>query len=113
MPAAIGQTVSSLGISVAPADDATARELALPGDARGLVVTGVNESSPALGRLATTGSGGPDVILSVEGAPVRTVEDLRNALRDRKPGEIVTLRVYNAPSKVRRVERVRLGGEAR
>jgi S1-C subfamily serine protease len=73
----------------------------------------VNESSPASGRLADSESGGPDVILAVEGTAVRTVDELRNALRDRKPGEIVTLRVYNAPSKVRRVERVRLGGDAR
>jgi len=106
-------TVSSLGISVVPADEATAREFALPADARGLVVTEVDESSPASGRLAALGSGGPDVILSVEDTPVPTVEALRSALRDRKPGEIVTLRVYNAPSKVRRVERVRLGGDRR
>ena len=56
---------------------------------------------------------GVDVILSVEDTPVRTVEALRSALRDRKPGEIVTLRVYNAPSKVRRIERVRLVGDRR
>ena len=108
-----GATVSSLGISVTPANDATARELVLPDDVRGLVVAGVDDASPASGRLATSANGGPDVILSVENTPVRTVEELRNALRDRKAGEIVTLRVYNVPSKVRRVERVRLAGEGR
>jgi serine protease Do len=108
-----GATVSSLGISVTPVDDATARELALPSDVRGLVVAGVNDASPASGRLATSANGGPDVILSVEGTPVRTADELRNALRDRKAGEIVTLRVYNVPSKVRRVERLRLTAEGR
>ena len=104
-----GATVAPLGISVMPTSDAAARDLALPDDVRGLVVAGVNDASPASGRLATSANDGPDVILSVEGTPVRTTEELRNALRDRKAGEIVTLRVYNVPSKVRRVERLRLG----
>jgi hypothetical protein len=47
--------------------------------------------------------------LSVEGTPLRAPEQLRSAAGDRKPGEIVTLPVYNVPSKLRRVERVRLG----
>jgi len=104
-----GATVAPLGISVTPTNDAAVRELALPADVQGLVVEGVNDTSPASGRLATVANGGPDVILSVEGTPVRTAEELRNTLRDRKAGEIVTLRVYNVPSKTRRVERLRLG----
>jgi len=108
-----GATVAPLGISVTPTNDRAARELALPADVQGLVVAGVNDTSPASGRLATAANGGPDVILSVEGTPVRTAEELRNTLRDRKAGEIVTLRVYNVPSKVRRVERLRLGAEGR
>ena len=32
---------------------------------------------------------GPDIILSVEGKPVRTEADLRNALKSEKPGSIV------------------------
>ena len=105
--------MAPLGISVTPTNDRAARELALPADVQGLVVAGVNDTSPASGRLATAANGGPDVILSVEGTPVRTAEELRNTLRDRKAGEIVTLRVYNVPSKVRRVERLRLGAEGR
>jgi S1-C subfamily serine protease len=48
------------------------------------------------------------VILSVEDTPVTSPESLRAALRAAKPGEIVSLRVYNVPGKNRRVERVRL-----
>ena len=102
-------TVPSLGITVEPTDDAAVRELQLPPDVRGVVVTDVSESSPAAGRLATPSTGGPDIILSVEGTPVRTVDALRTALRSAKPGEIVTLRLYNVPQKNRRVERVRVG----
>ena len=67
-------TVPSLGITVAPLDATTARELELPADVRGVIVTDVDEASPAAGRLATPQTGGPDVILSVEGTPVTTPE---------------------------------------
>ena len=52
--------------------------------------------------------------MSVEGTAVATPEALRATLRNAKAGDIVTLRIYNVPSKSRRIERVKLGaGEAR
>jgi S1-C subfamily serine protease len=97
-----------LGITVAPLDAATVRELEIPADVRGVIVTDVDETSPVAGRLATPRTGGPDVILSVEGETVGTPDALRTALRSAKPGDIVTLRIYNAQAKNRRVERVRV-----
>ena len=105
-------SMPSLGITVAPLDAAAVRELELPADVRGVLVTDVDETSSAAGRLATSVTGGPDVILSVEGEPVTTPDALRNALRSAKAGDIVTLRVYNAAAKNRRVERVRVGAAA-
>ena len=102
----------SLGITVAPLDAATVRELEIPADVRGVIVTDVDESSPVAGRLATPRTGGPDVILSVEGEAVTSPESLRVALRSAQPGDIVTLRIYNAQAKNRRVERVRVGATA-
>ena len=102
--------ISALGVTVAPTDADAVRELKLPADVRGAIVTDVSESSPAAGRLTTPQLGGPDVILSVEGAAVTSPESLRAALRQAKPGEIVTLRVYNVPAKNRRIERVRVVG---
>ena len=99
----------SLGVTVAPLDAATTRSLEVPPDVRGVVVMDVDESSPAAGRLATPSTGGPDIILSIEGQPVTTPDSLRAALRAAKPGEIVSLRIYNVQAKNRRVERVRLG----
>jgi len=99
----------SLGITVAPVTSQAVRDLELPADVKGLVVLDVSESSAAAGRLATPQTGGPDVILSVEGTPVPTADAMRSVLRDTKPGDIVSLRVYNAQEKRRRVERVRLG----
>ena len=55
--------------------------------------------------------GGPDIILSVEGKPVRTESDLRKALAAEKPGSIVTLRIFNPRAQSRRVERVRLADD--
>jgi hypothetical protein len=45
---------------------------------------------------------------------VTTAESLRTVLRASKAGDIVSLRVYNAQAKNRRIERVRLGsGQSR
>jgi serine protease Do len=102
-------SVPSLGISAAPLDDVTARRLGVPADARGVVVTEVDDGSPAASRLADPQSGGPDIITAVEGKAVRTPGELRDALSAQHNGDVVTLSVYNAPSKTRRIERVRLG----
>jgi serine protease Do len=101
-------TVASLGVTVAPTDAEAVRELKLPADVRGAIVTEIADSSPLAGRLATPQLGGPDVILSVEDTPVTSPESLRAAVRAVKPGDIISLRVYNVPGKNRRIERVRL-----
>jgi S1-C subfamily serine protease len=106
---ASGSSAPALGVKVAPVDAAAARQLQLPSDVRGVIVTDVDEGSSASSHLATPETGGPDVILSVEGTAVRSPEELRAALGQVKAGEIVTLRVYNVPSKSRRIERVRVG----
>ena len=59
-------------------------------------------------RIATPQTGGPDIIVSIEGVSVTTPEALKAALQSAKPGDIVSLRVYNMPAKSRRIERVRL-----
>jgi serine protease Do len=102
-------SVRSLGITVSPLTAAATRELQLPADVRGVLVTDVDDASPAAGRLFTPRTGGPDVILSVEGQAVTTPDELRTALRSANAGDIVTLRIYNGQAKNRRVERVRVG----
>ena len=100
----------TLGVTVVPTDASVAGQLQLPTDVRGDVVTSIKDGSPASGRLFTSEQGGPDIILSVEGTPVTTPEALRSALHDAAHASppIVTLRVYNVPSKTRRVVRIRL-----
>ena len=103
-----GVKVPSLGITGMASTSASASGFELPADVQGVVVLRVDDGSPAAGRLLTTASGTPDVILSVEGTEVRTPDDLQNALSPYHSGDIVTLRVYNGRSG-KRVERIRLG----
>jgi serine protease Do len=69
---------------------------------QGVVILDVEEGGPAWRRVVGVGDpGGPDVILYVNQARVRTVEDLRRALRTVPSGDVVQLRVVslgqNAP----------------
>jgi serine protease Do len=105
-----GATMNLLGISVEPVTADIAQQLQLPPNMRGLVVTNVTPGGPAWETLFDDPQrGGPDIILSVEGKPVRTEAELRNALKAEKPGSIVTLGIYNPRAQGRRVERIRLG----
>jgi hypothetical protein len=40
---------------------------------------------------------------------VKSVADLKQALKGDKAGDIVTLRLYNTQAKTHRIERIRLG----
>jgi serine protease Do len=105
-----GAAMNRLGISVEPVTPAVAQQLQLPNDMRGLLVTDVTPGGPSWETLSDDPQrNGPDIILSIEGKPVKTEADLRNALRAEKPGNIVTLRVYNPRAQGRRVERIKLG----
>jgi serine protease Do len=104
-----GSVMSRLGISVEPVTPDVAQQLQLPANMRGLVVTDVTPGGPAWETLVDDPRSGPDIIISVEGKPVKTEADLRNALKAEKSGSIVTLGIYNARAQARRVDRVKLG----
>jgi serine protease Do len=99
----------ALGLSVAPLDRNTVEQLGLPTAVKGVVVTNVQPDGPAAESIADPDNGGPDVIVSLEGKPVRTPHELRAAMNGLKPGDIVTLRLYNAAAKNYRIERLKLG----
>jgi S1-C subfamily serine protease len=102
--------INLLGLTVQPVDEASARELDLGADQRGLIVTAVAPGGPAQGEVADPNSGGPDILLSVEGKAVKGTGDLRQVLKNYKAGDIVTLRLYNTRAKTNRIERIRLAG---
>jgi serine protease Do len=94
-------SIQPLGIKVTPVTPEIASELQLPSSVRGLVVQEVDRDGPAGEALLGVESGSPDVILRVEGQPVRTEAELRAALRQPGPGRIVTMIVYNAQAQER------------
>ncbi len=100
-----------LGVTVEGVDEQAARELGLAKGTTGVIVTEVIPGSPAwdLG-LRPAANGGADLIVSVEGQPVRTAAELRNALKAQKSGAIVTLRLLRTfrGNTTRAVERVQL-----
>ena len=105
-----GSMMNRLGVSVEPITPDIVQQLQLPTNMRGLVVTDVTPGGPAWETLFDDPQrNGPDIILSVEGKPVRTEAELRNALKAEKPGSIVTLGIYNPRAQGRRVERIKLG----
>jgi len=101
--------IDLLGLTVQPVDPQSARQLELTPEQRGLIVTGVTPGGPAHGEVVEPENGGPDILLSVEGKLVKGTTDLRQALKSYKPGDIVTLRLYNTRAKSHRIERIRLG----
>ena len=95
--------MNRLGVSVEPVTSEIAQQLQLPTNIRGLLVTDVTPGGPAWETLFDDPQrNGPDIILSVEGKPVRTEAELRNALKAEKPGSIVTLGIYNPRAQGRR-----------
>jgi len=59
----------------------------------GLIVTEVSPDGPAYQRLVDVNTGGPDIILKVNGTTTRTREEFRTAMAQVKKGEIVTLSI--------------------
>jgi serine protease Do len=104
-----GATMGRLGVTVAPVTRDDAARFDLSPSQGGLLVTDVSAGGPSWGELVDADRGGPDIILEIEGQAVKTTTELRKKLEGMKPGEIVSLRVYNTQAKNRRIERIKLG----
>lgn len=102
-------SIELLGLTVQPVDSDAAARFDLPSDQPGVLVTDVTPGGPSYGEVAEPENGGPDIILELEGKPVKTPADLRRELKSYKAGDIVSLRIYNTQAKSRRIERIRLG----
>jgi serine protease Do len=101
--------VGNLGITVAPIGDDDRAQLQLSSNQRGVLVTNVVPGGPSWNTLSDGSQGGPDIITEVEGKPVKSPADVREAIKGMKAGDVVSLRVYNTGAKNRRVERIKLG----
>jgi PDZ domain-containing protein len=81
------QNAEEMELSQQHATYAALRQLGIPAKAR-VVVASVVKETPAVGRLHAA-----DVVVAVDGARVRTPDDVRNAVRRHRPGEDVTFDV--------------------
>ncbi|MBA3319083.1 MAG: trypsin-like peptidase domain-containing protein [Gemmatimonadales bacterium] len=104
-----GAAMGRLGVTVAPVSREDVARFELTAAQRGLVVTDVSAGGPSWGELVDGDRGGPDIILEVEGKPVKSTAELSQILKGMKAGDILSLRVYNTQAKNRRVERIKLG----
>src|SRR5207249_6311100 len=66
-------SIDLLGLTVQPVDQEAVQQFDLAPDQRGLLVTGVTPGGPSYGEVADPDQGGPDIILSVEGKPMKSV----------------------------------------
>ena len=110
----VGTPMAPLGITVQALKPADATELGLPRGTGGLVVDDVTPDGPSWGVLIPTSAGGPpEIILSVEGTPVASEADLRNALKKPGPGGIVTLEIFRPlrSGGQSRIERIKLADQ--
>ena len=102
-----------LGLVTEPLTAATAAEAGLPSMTRGLLIRSVVDGSPASTKsfcLPDEGMQCADVIVAVEGKPVKTDEDLKAALAGAVRG-VVTLEIMTGTKDHKgsmRIERVRL-----
>jgi len=100
-----------LGVTVQPVNGGdTVQDQQLDADQSGLMVTDVDPEGPAGdGKLLPQGAQqGPDIITYVDGTRVKSVAQLNDALGSVKPGDVVSLRMYNPSLKSSRVVRLRV-----
>ena len=97
-----------LGISAQGVTTALAQQYDLGDNVRGVLITQVDPDGPSYGTLASPEDGGPDIIQSVEGTPVRTEAELKAALKQAGRGSIVTLKVYHVRQDATTIERLKL-----
>jgi serine protease Do len=100
------ETTGKLGIAVEVPSADFVRQARLTEDQRGLVVADVEDGGPAYGKLLPPNAG-PEVIVAVNDARIRTREEFQRALRDIRSGEVVSVRVYNVRLSQTRVVRIR------
>jgi serine protease Do len=99
-------TSTAFGISVRQPPVEVANRLG--DDHTGVIVVDVEAGSPAQDRLGPARNGINDVITHVNGTRVRTVDQFRRAIQATRPGDIISLRVYNPAAEQSRIERFRV-----
>ena len=105
-----GVIYDRLGISVEPVSNGFAQEYEISSEHRGVRVSDVSPTSPARASLQPQYDVIEAVLYPTPRKNVRTVEDVSSVLERLRPGDVVSLLVYNARAKATRVVDLELGG---
>jgi serine protease Do len=108
-PRAGGAASGKLGIAIEPVSAELAREANLTANQRGVRVTSVTTGGAAYEQLYE-GDIITEVINPAPRRPVRTIADLQAAVEGLRPGQFVSLYVYDIRSQISRVVTRRGGG---
>jgi serine protease Do len=103
-------TEGKLGIAVEVPSADFVREARLSDDQRGVLVSDVEEGGPSWGKLLPPDRGGPELVLAVNDARVRSTDEFQHALQSAHRGDVVQLRVYNVQLAQTRIVRIRVRG---
>jgi serine protease Do len=103
-------TEGKLGIAVEVPSADFVREARLSDDQRGVLVSDVEEGGPSWGKLYQPDALGPDIVLAVNDARVRSTEEFQHALQSAHRGDVVQLRVFNVRAQQTRIVRIRVRG---
>jgi serine protease Do len=103
----VAGTATALGIDVRQPPREVAEQLGA--EHSGPLVTGIELTSPAQERLLPARNNAiGDVITHVNGTRVRSIDDFKRAVAQTRPGDIVSMRVFNPGAGQSRVERFRI-----
>ncbi|MEW5919123.1 MAG: Do family serine endopeptidase, partial [Gemmatimonadota bacterium] len=98
-----------LGVSLEPVSETAARELEIPSEHRGLRVREVARTGPAVRSLQQSYDVISAVLYPTPRREVRSVSDMTSVLERLRPGDVVSLLVYNAQQRTTRVVDIELG----
>jgi serine protease Do len=98
-----------LGVSVEPISENAARELEVPAEHRGLRVRDVSRTGPSVRSLQPAYDIISAILYPTPRKDVKQVSDMTSVLERLRPGDVVSLLVYNAQQRTTRVVDIELG----
>ena len=100
-----------LGVGVEPVSETVAREFEIPAEHRGLRVTDVAATSPAARSLIRQYDIITAVLYPSPRRTIRSAADMSAVLERMRPGDVVSLLVYNVRQRATRVVDIELGNQ--
>jgi serine protease Do len=104
-----GVIYDRLGVGVEPVSETVAREFEVPAEHRGLRVMEVSPTSAAVRNLVRQFDVITAVLYPTPRKDIRTISDMNAVLERLRPGDVVSLLVYNVRQRATRVVDIEVG----